>query len=126
MTKELFYKGKTFESLDGFLHEIAVDLDLDEAQLAASAEAYKQAGLSTKQLTNPEVLASIVTHVDEQQYAVNPQDLDDICSGLSPEDCEQRRCSSKRARSESDQDIIRFEEEDLHDILNAYARMKGR
>jgi hypothetical protein len=116
MSKDLYYKGKTFVSLDGFLHEIAVDLDLDEAQLNASAEAYKQAG---KQVNSPEVLAAIVTDVDEQQYAVNPQDVDDICNGLSPEDC-------KRARSRKDQDIIRFEEEDLHDILNAYARMKGR
>jgi hypothetical protein len=114
MSKELYYKGKTFETLDGFLHEIAIDLDLDESQLAASAEAFKHAG---KQVNNPEVLAAIVTHVDEQQYAVNPQDVDDICNGLSPEDC-------KRRRSASDQDIIRFEEDDLHDILKAYERMK--
>jgi hypothetical protein len=117
----LYYKGRTYAALEGFLHAIAEDLDIDESQLVASAQAFKQAG---KQVTNPEVLAAIVMQTDEQQYAVDPQQVEDICQGLSPEECS--RAKRKRALIDSDQDIIRFEEEDLHDILNAYARMKGR
>jgi copper oxidase (laccase) domain-containing protein len=112
--KDLYYKGKTFVSMAGFLHEIAEDLDLDEQQLNASSEAFKQAG---KQVNSPEVLAAIVTHVDEQQYAVDPQQVEDICNGV---DCKRR----SKARQESDQDTFLVDEDDLNTLLSNYLGTK--
>ena len=84
--ERLMYNGRHFATIDGFLHEVALDFDLDEPQLEAIAEQLKREG-KEELLTNPEVLADVVKNVDEQTYAMEESDLEAVCNG----DCQRRR-----------------------------------
>jgi hypothetical protein len=104
--ERLMYNGRHFATIDGFLHEIALDFDLEESQLEAIAEQLRREG-NEELLTRPDVLADVIKNVDERTYVMDERDLEAVCNG----DCGRHK-----------EETFLVDEDVLEDVIRQYRR----